>query len=351
MNIASVIRELLLYHEKVVIPDFGTFTIKHHPAQLNKITGMLLPPSKEVLFDSTAQTDDGRLTGYIVRNHQLEKGDISASLADFVKTIEDQLDAKGTAYIENMGKLTRDKAGRFGFEPLDELLDKADLFKLPKFNISVTRPVAAPRVTKEPVQYQPESTEVHRKKRRWWIPVSLLCILAAFSVFAYFTGLYKIVVPGKTDQITITGDKDEAGRLVFGERSAGSTDTAQERISRELDRRTAREQALRYEDSAGIAKEPIKTPAVNREEPVFSKSSKPYHVIAGAFLVPNNANRQKSKFEAKGFSPLLLRRGNYIMVSLGDYDSKEQADAAMEQLREQLNQELWVMKRGVRSRE
>ena len=63
-------------------------------------------------------------------------------------------------------------------------------------------------------------------------------------------------------------DGSEGDRLVFGDRDSTATDTAQERISRELDQRTAREEALMYEEAENKPAETIEKPAPEPVTPV-----------------------------------------------------------------------------------
>ena len=343
VNISPIIRELLLHNEKSVIPGFGTFAIIHRPAELNRATGVLLAPSRDILFDNREKSDDGQLAGLLARKYQLGKTEVTESVASFVKSIEDQLAAKGTAYIEGMGNIRRDRSGKLIFNPLEELLGRVNLFELPKLDVPVKRSVSKPVPPGKPVQ---PTVKVHlKKKRKWWIPAALVTLLAGLSALVYFTGLYESFKSGNQTTVITSEDTGNADRLVFGNRVNTKTDTLQERISRELDKRTKREEALQYKEAKNKLAESNEN-LINEPVPAtLTASEKPYHIIAGAFLVPNNAERQKSQLEKKGFSPILLpRQGDYYMVSLGSYDSREQAVAAMRQLRKELEKELWVMK-------
>jgi cell division protein FtsN len=73
---------------------------------------------------------------------------------------------------------------------------------------------------------------------------------------------------------------------------------------------------------------------------------KKYHIIAGAFLVPNNAERQKKEMEKRGLqAEVLPKRGDYFMVSLGSYDTQQEATKAMNELSKSLDKQLWIMKK------
>ncbi len=342
VNIPPIIRELLLRHEKSVIPGFGTFSIVHRPAELNKSTGVLLPPAKTIRFDHLAKTDDGQLTDLLARKQQVKKSEAVASVAAFVKSIEGQLSTKGAAYLEGIGDLMLDQAGDYSFKPLEELLGKANMFGLPRLDIPVARPAAAS--SPAPVAEVPTLLARRRVTRRWWIPATLALVVIGLIAVVYLTGLYEKFRTQGQEIVINSGQNEDADRLVFGNRS-DTTDTLQEKISRELENRTDREQALKYEEPVNPPGDQVNT---GEEEPVtkdLAVGEKPYHVIAGSFQNLSNAEKQRLNLEKKGFPAVLLpKRGRFYMVSLGSYDSREQAAEAMKQLRAKLEQEFWVMK-------
>jgi len=347
VNITPIIRELLLRNQKAVIPGFGTFIILQRPAQLNKISHVLTPPSNEIRFDSSQQSDDGKLSGYLVQKLKQNRTMATETIDQFINTSADQLRVKGVVSLEGMGTLTREKSGDITFKPDEELLKRTNFFELPKLNIPVTQPVSPGSVTEAPRERQVVSA---KKKRGWWIAAALIALFIGLLAVGYFTGMVDSFLAG--DETITVGSKTnrDSDKLVFGSRvasdgSQNGTDTLKEKISRELDERTARENALMYEEAEPKPTEKLKNTISEPVQPALTATNKPYHIIAGAFMVPNNADRQKFQLERKGFSPVLLpKRGDYFMVSLGSYDSHEQAVAAMRLLRRKLEQELWVMK-------
>jgi hypothetical protein len=238
--------------------------------------------------------------------------------------------------------LLLDKAGNYNFKPLEELLGRANMFGLPRLDIPVARPAAA--YSPAPAAKVPMVVTRRRKTGRWWIPATLALVVIGLITVVYLTGLYEKFRTQGQDIVINSGQSEDADRLVFGNRS-DTTDTLQEKISRELENRTDREQALRYEEPASPPGDQVNT---GKEEPVtkdLAVGEKPYHIIAGSFQNLSNAEKQRLNLEKKGFPAVLLpKRGRFYMVSLGSYDSREQAAEAMNQLREKLEQEFWVMK-------
>jgi hypothetical protein len=330
-----------------VVPGFGTFMIMHRAAELNKTTHILTPPSNEIGFDSSQQSDDAQLSGYLMRKLQLSRGEAAKAIGQFLKTAEDHLSAKGTLSLEGLGTITREKSGKILFIPDEEALKRANIFELPNLDISVVQPVFPKPAIERPIDRQAAN---RRNKRRWWMPAALIALIIGLSTLIYFSGIYENYrARDKTN--TIGSETNDVGnRLVFGNRvttdsNHEETDTLKGKISRELDKRIARKNALLYEETQHKSSgETGNTISESNKRPIIAPD-KPYHIIAGAFLVPNNAERQKLQLERKGCSPVLLpKRGDYFMVSLGSYDSREQAASAMRQLRDKLEQELWVMK-------
>ena len=123
-------------------------------------------------------------------------------------------------------------------------------------------------------------------------------------------------------QVSETGDK-----LVFGKRADSvDADTLRGQISQELDERTSRENALAYENveeqPQPAVQQKDETPAreTNRPATVYAK---PYHIIGGAFLIEENAERLKESLEKKGATVQQFTHGDYHMLSLGSFDTRD----------------------------
>jgi nucleoid DNA-binding protein len=347
VDINSLVRDLLLRNQKAVIPGFGSFLVQQQPAQLNKITGVLTPPAKEIRFERNMQEDDGLLSGYLMQKHKTSKASAMEFISKFSKNAGEQLRQKGVLLMEGLGTLTVEKSGTVTFKPEDELAKRERFFELPKVNLPVEEKAPSP----EP---SPERVSPHagkRSKRRWWIPAALVAFIIGLAALGYNTGVFDRFFTGnKTDVVEMNAKSDD-NKLVFGKKAESDSapagmDTIREAISHELDERTSRQKALAIEEAKTrpvAASKPV-SPAPVQTTPVTT--GKPYHIIGGAFRVQNNAERLKASLAKRGFSSELLpRQGDYYMLSLGSYDTHEQATEAMRELRRRLEQEMWVMKK------
>ena len=66
-SVSHYISELLFLHDCVIVPKFGGFVSNPKSAQLNKTTGALTPPSKQILFNPNLKTNDGLLIAHIAK--------------------------------------------------------------------------------------------------------------------------------------------------------------------------------------------------------------------------------------------------------------------------------------------
>jgi hypothetical protein len=352
VNISPVIREFLLHNEKLVIPGFGALIVIYHSAEINKTTNTLIPPSKEIRFDARQKYDDRQLTEIIMSRFNIDENSAVDIIGNFVHSIEEQINKHDSALIEDVGSFIKEPSGYIAFHPQDEFLNLTGTFGLGQLNMPAPASFYAAKETLRTSESL--KTEIKPQKRKWWIPAAILLLLIGISSLVYFTGFFKgYVTSGKKSKGATEVKESPPDRIVFGNRAASDKDTLQEIINRQLEERTSREKALSYQEPENESiknklteSKPVESKPVEVVPPVSnSVVGGPYHIIAGSFRVPANAERQKLKLERSGFSPVILPpKDNFIMVSLGSYKTRAQAVAALKSLREKTKMDLWVMK-------
>jgi nucleoid DNA-binding protein len=354
VNIIPVIRDLLLKNQKVIVPGFGSLVIVNTPAQLNKTVRTIVPPKMSIRFEKSIKDDDGSISGYLVRRLKIDNDKAEQIIRDFTDKNEESLRQNGFIKWEGLGTLKREAGDIPVFEPASELLRRISLFELPSINIpqvekteETRKPAPEPIVhTPRPVREIPAAVPVieHPKKRTWWIPVTVVVLLAALLLPVYLTGNLDMLFSDFTG-LFVKKEKPVKEKLVFGNPVDAGNDTAVQDISKKLDEQVDRDKAFAYEEPAAKVQEQTEQPV---ESPVNAGSdqNKPFHIISGAFLVPNNAERHKALLEKKGLTPVVLpKKGDYYMVSLGSFPTMHEAVSAMKQMQGQVKNELWVLKR------
>jgi len=348
VNIIPVIRDLLLRNQKAVIPGFGAFVLAQRPAQLNKVTRVLTPPSLTVRFDRHQHSDDGQLAGYLTRKLKLTSEVVRQAIADFTGSLEEKLRDDGSVVLEGLGTLSKKKTGDLGFVPEDELLKRISLFEMPKIDIpgppAVDKTFVPPPVT--PTEL-PVATYSSRK--RWVLPVILLGLLCGMLLVIYLTGNMGILISDIKSKFD--GSKAESTeQLVFGndadDEQKPEVDSLVDQVSRKLDEQVDRENALAYKETRQETTTPVSTPPAQTVLPATQTYAKPFHIIAGSFTVVQNAEKLKASLKEKGLTAEILPRdGRFYMVSLGSYNTADEASNAQIIMEQTLRKELWVMRR------
>jgi nucleoid DNA-binding protein len=349
VNISILIRDLLLRNEQLVIPGFGSFKIIHRPAQISRTTQVLLPPAREIVFDGQLKSGDNQLLLSIKKKYGLSEAETSEALKKYILHLEAEIRSNDLVVMEGLGKIKRETNGSLTFEPITELLNPGGVFALPNIEIPVPGKRDIPKAV--PKQLKTLPVPEVRKRRNWWVPAIAVIFLSAVIFVSYLTGLITHIPGTSTKKETVVVKGSDQNRIVFGSKGGikkdTTMDTTREAISRQLDKRTERENALRIEDDQKKTNEPVKrTPEIKPTVPAG-----PYQVISGAFTLTENAERQIREFRKKGINAEMLpRSGKYYMVTLGSYATVSDAEAAIELLKGQLNQDLWVMKIGTRDK-
>jgi hypothetical protein len=300
-----------------------------------------MPPSKEIVFDSQQKQGDNLLFLSVKKKTGLSESESGEELKKFLRQLEEEIRTGGSATLEGMGKLIREKSGNLKFEPADDLMNLTGVFALPQLEIKL--PGRKETVKPSPVPAE-TSTLTPIRKKRLWIPAAIILVLASLSAALYFTGVFSSRTAIKQTNDSLVPGTESPNRLVFGSRDTAMDDSIKEDVRRQLEERTARENALRMNETARKAQPPVSKDPMPAPD-ALKPAQGPYHIISGSFTLAANAEKQQALLKRKGLHPELLpKRGKYFMVSLGSYASRKEAIAVMEQLRESLEQDLWVMK-------
>lgn len=341
MNLPAAIKEILFTRGSVLIPGLGRLYTTHNPARIDKQENILIPPVRIIEFDAQIVLDDGKLSGFLQNKYKQNEHAVNQTISSFVEAVKNHLVAKGIAAIEGLGELKTSDSGLI-FQSYSRGHPYADILPSIEIPASVKKESIAPKTT---VPSYPTVKKSSRSISIPWIPITVLIVILGAAAAIYFTGIYNEVLPGLFGN---RGEEsvlfDDENKIVFG-RPPADTDSLQAEVSRHLDELTSKERALSYQEPE------VQTEISPLTETVVPAGSEaitpagPYHIIAGSFLVPNNAQRQKTQLEKQGYSPVVLPPSNtYYMVSLGSYETIVQATQAMEQFRLKLDIQLWIKK-------
>jgi nucleoid DNA-binding protein len=349
LNLSEAIKELILLNEVVILPGFGGFVSKYHPAEIRRNSNVFEPPSKEIRFDSRMINDNGLLVSHIAKKNNLPQEEALSIVNESIETLKKELQEKGLILIEGVGKITKSTSGSHLFEPVPNENYLVQSFGLPSVEIPTSKkPLELP---KRPVRPEVLSPVVQKRKRFPVAALILALVLVAAGVL-YFSGLFdRYMRPLFLTADTVnSGSINQEDKIVFGKQVIDDTDTLKIEVGRQLDERSSKEKALYYQEKAETGPEQSVSNTIEEKGapvivPILSENG-PFHIIAGSFTIENNALRQKEILQRKGFAPRIIqKRGKYFYVSLQSFDSKETAMAEMRRIGNELELPLWVMEK------
>ena len=330
-----ILFDLLVKHNCVIVPDFGGFVSKRVSSKIDFDKGIIVPPSKHLLFNKHLTTNDGLLLAAYADQNGLSYIEAEGKLKEMVLNFQKELSSGKELVFPRIGVLKRSADGFYAFSQDKEFNLLSDAYGLTKLEFEAVKvnkeePSVedVPEVDTERITIKPNVKSLRRKK--------ILRYAAAACLLPLM--MYTFWIPFKSDFFTSglisIHDFDpfytkEVG-LYQPHNSTISHETAREfraETAENILDDDAAEEVIAIENNQGV--ESIETQASELSEAEVSASENvqvPYakQYIVGCFSVKKNAINFKNKIAADGFVPLILEGGKLHRVSMGLTYSKEE---------------------------
>ncbi|WP_194851504.1 HU domain-containing protein [Nonlabens antarcticus] len=308
MQLSSYISELLYRHECVVIPGFGAFITRRVPAQHFATTHTLYPPKKGLSFNEQIQQNDGLLVNYISTVEQIPYEDAMQGIRDYVRFLDQEIDENGDITIHKVGRFTRSSENTLTFTPMylvNYLPEAFGLTKQESYAINRT-PVAQPIVEKEVEETPVIQLETPKTKSAAWVRVAAaVAILVAGS----YAGLDSYQTQAFKDGIAIEQMADEQFKT-------------------------------KVQEASFLISTPL--PSVTMEVAPIIKN---FHVVAGAFRDPINADKKVAQLKEQGYAAERIGVNKYGLhnVAFGSFVERNDAINELYRLRKLGNENAWLL--------
>ena len=344
MNIEKYISELLYSHDCVIVPDFGGFVANYSPARIHPTQHTFAPPSKDIVFNKNLKNNDGLLANAIATSEQVSFAEASRRITIYVDECMKSLRNGGRCAINSVGTIYYDVERNLQFEPDRTINYLTDAFGLTTFQSpAIRRGNVERQVQKEFRDREPIPAPARR------INVKKYVALALGGAAIVFAALW---IPLKTDLLK-TGSANlnpfapkedsryEARKAGVATISMDDFIEAQASSENIFTDTTAIDPAV--DPSISSSAEPEST-AVSEaaSQPVTSGN---YHVVAGCFMVQENAQRYVEQLQAANVAANIIgqnKAGLYV-VSIGDYSSKEEALSSLPKARS-ISSDAWLFR-------
>lgn len=303
--VSHYISELLFLHECVIVPEFGGFISNRKPAQLNKTTGSLTPPSTKILFNKNLTTNDGLLISHIANQEDITQKSAKESVLLFVETSNNKLVTSKILRIEKIGLFTIGEQGNIIYTQDNSINYNLDSFGL--------KPTYIKLVTRS------EKTETEVKKTIHAIKNTSLSPKIFLRAAAILIPLITLSYLSISQQKNITAVYEQMATLNPFNSSKKVENTSIHNSKKILD---------------------IK-PSFDESNAIVSQNKKTYYIIAGVFAIEKNATRMLDKLNSWNYNARIIKEKELLRVSYNSFKNREDAVVALNKIKKQ-NPEAWL---------
>ena len=289
MTVEKYINDLLYRYDCVVVPNFGGFITNKIGAKVNSFSHTFHPPTKQITFNAHLKQNDGLVVNYIaaVENISFEKAlvKISTTVASWNESLKN-----GAVVFENIGALAFNEEKQLIFEP-----QKEHNFLTNSFGLST---VLSPAI-KHPV-YASTSKSV----------IPLFAKYAATAVVLLSLGF-----------IVRNGYQERQQEQMY----ASQKETIDKKI-----------QAATF-----VISNPLPTISLQ----VTKESPKSFHVVAGSFQFPENAEKKLKQLKKKGYNATILglNKWGLTQVAFDSFYSRKEALAILTTIKKEVSKDAWIL--------
>ena len=305
------ISELLFLHDCVILPNFGGFVGNPQSAKLNKTTGVLSPPSKQILFNTNLKTNDGLLITHI-SNQEGVTQEVAKNEVDIYATkITDKLTSSKVLRIDKIGLFTLGKEGNVIF-----LQDSSNNYSLDAFGMKAThnKTVERESIVEEEVAATIKTIRTQSNSPRAFLRAAAVIIpLVAFSYISI------------SQQEGINNVYTQMASL-----NPFETTVIVEPVSEVIPELKIEFEAIPVVEIIEEEVAPIIIP------------KQTYYIIAGAFAEQKNADKMIAKLKRWNYNTEFVPGGNLLRVSYNSFTNREDALVALYKIKED-NSAAWLL--------
>jgi len=300
MNLANYINELLYRYNCVIIPNFGGFVTNKIGATIDETSHTIYPPKKQITFNSLLKENDGLLANYIAtsENISFEKASTAINLAVIEWKIEIQTKP---LQIGSIGFLTLNNRGQIIFEPT-----KTVNYLTASFGLS---PIESTSIKRYQEQVKPLISVIKTEDKE---------------------GIPTFIKYAATAAILLT--------LSFVGNNAYQHNKKQTILANQ-------EKAIekKIQSATFVIANPLPTIELNVVKKI--ETVKPFHIVAGAFQFPKNAEKKVNQLKELGFNAKIIgvNKWGLTEVSFDSFTDRNEAINCLYKIQKTVSADAWLL--------
>jgi hypothetical protein len=306
MTLANYINDLLYRYECVIVPNFGGFVTNEISAKVNHFTHTFYAPSKQLSFNSHLQNNDGLLANYVATSQKISYQKAIEFINEEVSKWNSSLTTEELE-LENIGSFHLSNEQKLIFEPANTINYLTSSFGLRSYVSPAVK-----RITyKEKVaQLETVAPILPSEENKRKTPIFIKYAAAAAIIFALGTVGWKEY------------QKFEHNTLV------AQAEQQQQKVEKTI------------QEATFVISNPLPTITLN-----VAKKTHNYHIIAGAFREPANAEKKLQQLLQKGFNAKILgvNKWNLTQVAYESFNSKNEAINSLNTIKKTDSQDAWLL--------
>ncbi len=350
--VADHIRTLLYEHDYVTVPNFGAFIANYLPSSFNEISGSLMPPQKRIAFNGVLKQDDGLLATHIARRESVTIDEAKRKIQSFVTDIKDSLANKKIFSFDKVGDFVLNEENSLVFEP-----DRTNNFFSESFGFDSLFPR---KIAKEKYTYsqnfEDDSDEllIHKSsysstsigKSTGWTYA-----LYSIPILLLSTGLFVVLFLGPKSSgdtakssfnpLDYFPEKDEVVQKAASKTSIIDSEIIKPNFEEsplsltEFNPEPSKPLAIiedspkEIETKPEITK-PVSIPNDNNVVSTINNTNKRYLIVSGVFKSLENVEKLQSILSKNGFSPMVVKVGEFSKVVAAEASSYVEASQLAE---------------------
>ena len=304
MHFSTYISDLLYRYECVIVPGFGAFLAHRVSAYHDSKTQTFFPPQKRISFNAQLKENDGLLANYAASAENLSYTEALRNLQEFAYELEQKLIKNETVVLDKIGLLSQNEVGKIIFEPIINTNYLTEAFGLSSY---VSKPITR-EVLNEEVETLEEKAPIHisAARRNNWMKYAAVGILA----------------------IGLSGS---LGFFYF-------KDIADHNFAEKQKAEIAVENTI--QQATFTIDNPLPAITLNAFKPKGN-----YHIVAGAFRVPENAETRVQQLREAGYKARSIGENKYGLHQVvdGSYTDRIESVKEMREIRNNDNPNAWML--------
>jgi cell division protein FtsN len=298
MTLANYINDLLYRYDCVIVPDFGGFVTNAVSAKVNRFSHTFYPPTKQITFNSHLKNNDGLLANHIASSENVSFEKAVAIISSTVKTWQQQLQNE-SLLVGKIGSLSLNKEQQLVFEPNQITNYLTASFGLSSFS-------------------SPAVKRLEYKKQGQQITPVISTSKKAANILKYAATIAVVLTLG-----TI----------------GWNANNQQQQKENYTKQQKAVEQKI--QSATFVISNPLPTIELN----VTNVAAKSFHIVAGAFQFPKNAERKLRQLKAKGLDAKILGKNkwNLIQVAYTSFSTRAEAFKNLNAIRNEHSKDAWLL--------